>query len=341
MGVTIREVAHEAGVSVATVSRVFNGSGPVKAGTRDRILGIARALRYVPNGSARSLTTSETGTVGVLLPDLYGEFFSELIRGMDQAVRESRRHLLVSSAHDGAEELEAALRTMSGRVDGLVVMSPDLDAEVLEANLPAGLPVVLVNCALESAVFDTITIDNYGGAYAMVRHLIDHGHRRVALLRGAAGNHDAAERLRGYRDALTAEGIAPDPALEFEGEFTERSGYVAAQRMLALPSRPTAVFAANDSMAIGALRALREVGMQVPAEMAVAGFDDVPVAHYVSPTLSSVHVPIHEMGTRSVEFVLRALEAGPGHEPGSLILPTRLVLRESCGHVSAARPSTS
>ena len=332
MGITIREVAEKAGVSVATVSRVFNESGPVKDGTRERIRRIAKELRYIPNGAARSLTTSETHTIGVLLPDLYGEFFSELIRGMDQAVRASRRHLLVSSAHDGIGELEAAMRAMSGRVDGLIVMSPDLDADVLEANLPVGLPVVLVNCALESEVFDTVTIDNRGGAASMVRHLVEHGHRRIALIQGAAGNHDAQERSRGYRDALEAEDIAYDPGLVFDGAFTERSGYEATQEVLRLGARPTALFAANDSMAIGALRAFREAGVRVPDDIAVTGFDDVPVARYVSPALTSVHDSINEMGARSVEWVLRALETGADHVSDTLVLPTRLVLRESCGH---------
>ncbi len=334
MGTTIREVARQAGVSVATVSRVFNESGPVRDGTRDRILNVAKTLRYVPNGAARSLTTSETQTVGVLLPDLYGEFFSELIRGMDQVARASNRHLLVSSAHDGVEELEAAMRAMSGRVDGLIVMSPDLDASVLEANLPVGLPVALVNSVPQSDLFDTITIDNFGGAYAMVQHLVEHAHQRIAHIKGVAGNHDAEERLRGYRAALRDAGLTPDPTLEFAGAFTERSGYDATHRMLASPNRPTAIFAANDSTAIGALRALREAGVRVPEELAVAGFDDVPVARYMSPALSSVHVSISEMGARSVTCLLEALDEGAEHIPITHVLPTRLMLRESCGHSS-------
>ena len=156
MSVTIREVAKKAGVSVATVSRVFNGSGNVKANTRERIVRVAKQLRYVPNSAARSLTTNRTHTLGVLLPDLYGEFFSEVIRGLDQAARHRGYHLLVSSSHNDVSELEAALRAMAGRVDGLVVMSPDIEAESLEANLPARLPVVLMNCALHDEAFNAV-----------------------------------------------------------------------------------------------------------------------------------------------------------------------------------------
>lgn len=328
MGTTIREVARHAGVSVATVSRALNGSGQVRAPTRERVLRAARQLRYVPNGSARSLTTSETRTLGVLLPDLYGEFFSELLRGIDQTARQSRYHTLVSSSHNDVGELEAALRAMSGRVDGLVVMTPALEADLLEANLPAALPVVLVNCPVEGSAFSTIATDNHGGAFAMVEHLRAQGHERVALLRGPEGNHDALERLRGYRDALR--GAEP---IEEAGDFTERSGYEAAQRLLARAPRPTAVFAANDSMAIGALRALREAGLRVPGDVAVAGFDDIPVARYVSPPLSSVHVAINEMGRRAIELLLASI-AEPDREPEAIVLPTRLVLRES----SAAAP---
>jgi LacI family transcriptional regulator len=277
---------------------------------------------------------NQSHTLGVLLPDLYGEFFSEVIRGIDQGARSRGFHLLVSSSHNDVAELEAALRAMSGRVDGLVVMSPDIEAESLEANLPAGLPVVLMNCALDHDGLDRITVDNHGGAYAMVLHLREHGHERIAILRGAEGNYDAVERLRGYRDALADAGCACDPALEYTGDFTERSGYEAVQAVLDTTPRPTALFASNDSMAIGALRALREAGVRVPDEMAVAGFDDIPVARYVSPALSSVHVAIHEMGRKAVEVLLAGLDGSTSNGQAAatfLTLPTRLVLRESCG----------
>lgn len=329
MGTTIREVARHAGVSVATVSRALNGSEQVKARTRERVLRAARQLRYVPNGSARSLTTSETRTLGVLLPDLYGEFFSELLRGIDQTARQSHYHTLVSSSHNGLGELETALRAMSGRVDGLIVMTPAIEADLLEANLPGSLPVVLVNCPVEGSAFSTVATDNYGGALAMVEHLRAQGHERVALIRGPEGNHDASERLRGYRDAM-----GDDAFIEEPGDFTERSGYEATQRLLARDLRPTAIFASNDSMAIGALRALREAGLRVPEDVSVAGFDDIPVARYVSPPLSSVHVAINEMGRRVIELLIARI-AEPSRAPEAAVLPTRLVLRESSGAADA------
>ncbi len=323
MAVTMRDVARHAGVSVATVSRVLNESGPVGDVTRARILQTAGALRYVPNGTARSLTTSTTETIGVLLPNLYGEFYSEVIRGVEGAVRAQRYHTLLSSVHDGPAELVSALRTMVGRVDGLVVMSPDIEADVLRANLPAALPVVLLGSAVTGHA--AVTIDNQAGAAAMVRHLARLGHRRIALVGGAAVNADAQARLAGYRRAVAGDGLDADPALVVQGDFTEQSGYAAGRALLALADRPTAVFAANDSMAIGALRAFREAGLDVPGDVALAGFDDIPVAQFVTPALTSVHVPIHEMGARAVEAVL----AGGGR--ATTTLPTRLVVRESCG----------
>ena len=331
MKVTIRDVAREAGVSVATVSRVLNDSGPVSETTRHRIREIATRLRYVPDSAARSLITRRSTTVGVLLPDLHGEFFSEVIRGIDQTAQRSGYHLLVSGSHNDKGEIEAALRAMRGRVDGLVVMSPDIDSAALVANLPASSPVVLLNCFIDGDGFDSLTIDNFGGAEAMVRHLIAAGHRRIAFIKGAERNYDAAERLRGYRAALADAGLEPDPALELRGDFTESGGHDAALRITRIPQRPTAVFAANDSMAIGALAALRDAGVSVPDDMAVAGFDDIPIARYMSPPLTSVRVQISEMGERAVHMLLRAIGGENQHDKQQEILPTTLVIRESCG----------
>lgn len=328
---TIKDVAREARVSVATVSRVINDSGPVSAETRRRILEVAARLRYVPHGAARSLITSKTSTIGVLLPDLYGEFFSEVIRGMDQAAQRGGYHLLVSGSHDAKDEIEAALRAMRGRVDGLIAMSPHLDAPALVANVPAPLPVVLLNCAVRGNGYDALTIENQHGAYDMARHLLDLGHQRIAMICGAAGNYDAAERLEGYRKALREAGIEPRPEWELPGDFTEAAGFGAIATLLALAERPTAVFAANDAMAIGALSALHETGVRVPEDMAVVGFDDIPLARYMSPPLSSVHVPIAGLGTRAVETLLRAIDEKNEHKRRHQRLETTLVIRRSCG----------
>ncbi|MEO8430002.1 MAG: LacI family DNA-binding transcriptional regulator [Acidobacteriota bacterium] len=337
MSVTIREVAREASVSVATVSRVLNGKGPVRPETERRIRKAAKSLRYIPHGGARSLITRKTSTLGVLMPELYGEFFSELIRGIDVCARRSGYHLLVSSSHSERSETEEMVRAMRGRVDGLVVLSPDVRPSVLRANLPEKFPVVLLNSAGNRLSFDSLNVDNFGGATAMVRHLVRLGHRRIAFIQGPSLNRDASERLRGYREAIGAQaglGMAP---LEIPGDFREESGYEASRKILALKQRPSAIFAANDSMAIGLLCAFQETGVRVPEDFAIAGFDDIPIARYITPPLTSVRVPISDLGARATERLVEAIAAGSDRALFHETLPTTLVVRASCGENGRAR----
>ena len=329
MAVTIKEVAKEAGVSIATVSRVFNDSGPVNDDTRKKIMAVARRLRYTPHGGARSLIMAKTNTLGVLLPDLYGEFFSEVIRGIDQAARRAGYHVLLSSSHNKPAEIATAMKAMRGRVDGVIVMYPDTDASILTSGLSDSMPVVFLNCDVEGDDFVSISVDNYGGAYAMVKHLIEIGHRRIAMIKGAPNNYDAAERLRGYRAALADEGCEWSEGLEQDGDFTEASGFSAAEILLGLKPRPTAIFAANDAAAIGALSAVRQHELHVPTDMAIAGFDDIPMAGYINPPLTSVHVPINELGGRAISRLIEAV-TGRGNGTGRKeLLPTSLVIRDS------------
>ena len=332
---TIKHVAREAGVSVATVSRVMNHSALVAEPTRQVVLEVASRLGYTPHGAARSLITNRTSTLGVLLPDLYGEFFSEVIRGIDQTARRDGYHVIVSSSHSDQHALESMLRSMWGRVDGLILMIPDIRVASIASQLPEGFPVVLMNCAGDTNGHDAISIANYEGAYAMVQHLIAQGHRRIAIIKGAEKNHDAAERLRGYRAALRDAGLQPDAALEAAGDFSETSGYQAAAGLARLSPRPTAVFAFNDAMAVGALSALREAGLRIPDDVAVAGFDDIPMARYVEPPLSSVHVDISALGARAATLLLGAMQQPNGREIRREIVPTELVVRRSCGSRSA------
>ena len=317
---------------------MLNDSGPVSDETRQRIEQVASRLRYAPNGAARSLITRRTHTIGVLLPDLYGEFFSEVIRGIDLVAQRYGYHMLVSSSHSEQQALEAALDAMRGRVDGLIVMSPDLDQRTLRSSLAACPAVVLLNCAASAPGFDAIKIDNVGGASAMTEHLLSLGHGRIAFIAGAARNVDAEERRRGYRAALEAARVERHPLMEIDGDFTESGGYGAAKALARLPAalRPTAIFAANDSMAIGALSALREVGVKVPEEIAVVGFDDIPIAQYTSPPLTSVRVPIIELGERATERLIEGLASDRGRRRGCETLATTLVVRQSCGAPSAA-----
>jgi LacI family transcriptional regulator len=328
--VTIRDVASAAGVSVATVSRVLNGSGSVTGATRQSVQQAVARLAYVPDSAARSLSTRFTQCIGVLLPDLYGEFFSELIRGIDRAVRARGLHLLLSCAHGDAAEVRAAIEAMRGRVDGMLIMSPHIDGKVLAASLPRSMATVLINSPLDGDRYSTINVDNHGGAGAMVRHLVGRGHRRIAHIAGPEHNLDAKSRLAGYLQALaeTLPGCAPQV---LRGDFTEESGYRAGRQLVSLSERPDAVFAANDMMAAGCLFALDEAGIGVPDEIALAGFDDVPIARFVTPPLTTVRIRIAELGELALERLVTAIQAGPGDKVTRQMLRTELIVRNSCG----------
>ena len=331
---TIKDIAREAGVSIATVSRAMNGDAKVRPETSAKIMAIAAKLRFVPSNAARSLITRRTETIGVLLPDLHGEFFSELIRGIDQAARGKHFHLLVSSSHEDESEAAAAIKAMAGRVDGLLVMSPHLNADFLTRNLPLGLPAVLMNTRINDSTYPSFIVDNYGGAFNMMRHLVGQGHRRIAMIAGPEKNFEAQERLRGYRDALKA--FVPDAKEQvWNGDFTEESGWRVGRQVISMRQRPDAIFAANDMMAIGCLSTLTEAGLKVPADIALVGYDDIPTSRFISPPLTTVRVRIAEMGSLAFQCLAATLEDEQVATHDQILLPqtlrTELVIRSSCG----------
>ncbi len=333
---TIHDVAARAGVSVATVSRVLNGKTVVREDTQRLVQEAAKALRYVPNVAARSLSIRRSHTIGIVLPDVHGEFFSEVIRGIDLAARRAGYHILVSGSHSDIGEMLAVLEAMRGRVDGLVLMAPDVAPSQLPEHLTSNIPLVLVNT--NDNTHDAINIDNAGGARSMMGHLIGLGHRRIAFICGPPRNSDARERLRGYRQCMRQLGVAPQ---EEAGDFTEAAGHAAALRILETSPPATAIFAANDAMAVGALAALAEAGLDVPGRMAVTGFDDIPIARYVAPPLTTIRVDIAELGGRAFALLHRTLtrpgggdaltRPGFGDERRRERISTTLIVRRSCG----------
>lgn len=332
--VTIKDVARESDVSIATVSRAINGHGGVTDETRARIVAIAARMRYVPDSAARSLITGRTHTIGVLLPDLHGEFFSEIIRGIDQKARLGKWHLLVTGVHDSADDAAQAIRALRGRVDGLLIMSPHANAAFLEANLNPETPTVLMNTRVSRNTHSAILVDNRGGAHAIMKHLVSMGHRRIAFLTGPEKNFDAVERLQGYRDALR-ELMSGASEQVLQGDFSEDSGYRVGKSLASSGRLPDAVFAANDSMAIGCLFALKEAGLNVPADIALAGFDDIPIARFMSPPLTTVHVTIADLGARALDRLTGEI-ATPGNRHSTETLATELVVRASSGALKSA-----
>jgi len=329
--VTIHDVARMANVSIATVSRVLNGSNPVKGATSTRVLEAIESLGYIPHSGARGLIKKETRTIGALLPDMFGEFFSEVIRGLDQVARNRHYSLLVTCTHGDMESAEAMLRTMHGKVDGLVILSSEMEVHAGMARLLRRTPAVFLSQVaggLEQR-FDSISVDNHGGALSMVRYLIGLGHARIAFIRGPENNTDAQQRLDGYREAMAALPATRECTLEAQGDFGEASGYRAACRLLKAPVRPTAIFAANDDMAIGALAALKDQGLRVPEDISLAGFDDVPIVRYLTPALTSIRAPISDLGARAAERLLTVIESGGAVQPRQQTLEVLLVPRGS------------
>jgi LacI family transcriptional regulator len=323
---TIRDVARRAEVSVASVSRALNGLHNVRGETRERILAAAAELGYVPHAGARSLSLARAHAIGVVLPDLHGEFFSECVRGMDREASRLGYLLLLSNMHDDSEQAALALRTMRGRVDGLLVMAPHIPPEALERALPQALPVVLINSPGAAETRPMVRFDNAAGADAVVRHLVANGYRDIVHIAGPENNLDAQERAAGYRRAMAqhAPGVAPRI---IAGDFHEEAGEAAARMILEGTMPCDAVFAANDMMAIGCLHKLRSAGKSVPGEIAVAGFDDVPLARFLE--LTTVRVRIAEIGARAVARLIDMLD-GKGAGGPELYTP-ELVVRGTSG----------
>jgi LacI family transcriptional regulator len=327
---TIKDVAREAKVSVASVSRVLNGTGGVTPETQKIVREVAARLHYVPDNAARSLITGRTHTVGAVLPDLYGEFYSELIRGIDLAARARGLHLLVSSSHDGVDDAAAAVRAMRGRVDGMLILSEYVDTAFLDANLPDSLPAVLLNSAVKSARYPVLNIDNRAGAGAMVKHLVEAGHKHIAFITGPKTNFDAQQRDKGYRAAMAK--YAPDVPLSIvAGDFSEESGYRAGKELLAQKVRPEAVFAANDMMAVGCMLAFKEASVAVPDDIALAGFDDILIARYVTPPLSTVQVRIADLGRIALERLAALINPSDDTPVSVQTLGCDVVVRHTSG----------
>jgi len=329
---TIRDVAREASVSVASVSRVMNGHDNVRPALRQRVEDAATALGYVPHAGARNLSMARANAIGVVLPDIHGEFFSELLRGMDREASAKGFQLLLSNIHADPVHAVATLKTMRGRVDGLVVMAPHIDADLLMAELPPGLPVVLINCADHPGRRAELRIDNVAAAGAVVDHLVASGRTRIVHLAGPQDNVDARDRCEGYRAAVARHQL---PARVIDGDFMEEAGSAAADTLIARRDGADALFAANDMMAIGALIALRRGGIDVPRDIAIVGFDDIPLARLISPALTTMRVDIMTMGERALTRLVALIDGGSDDAMESTV--PHLIIRETSDPITIKR----
>ncbi|MGW4806829.1 LacI family DNA-binding transcriptional regulator [Kitasatospora sp. NPDC004272] len=322
------DVAKLAGVSHQTVSRVLNGAPHVRPGTRDRVLAAIRELDYRPNSAARALVTRRSQTLGVVSFEstLYGP--ASMLDGIERAARSAGYFVSVASlrALDSRSVQEAVDRLRDQGVEGVVVVAPQTSAVSAVAKLSSSVPVVAVGSGARSSI-PTVTVDNRSGAEAATRQLLDLGHRTVHHLAGPPGWLESQDRQEGWRLALAAAG-ARVPAVVV-GDWSARSGYEAGQRISRLDD-VTAVFCANDHMALGLLRALHETGRPVPGDLSVVGFDDIPEAAYFIPPLTTVRQDFGELGRRALELLVAEL-GGTGHPVTRVQIAPELVLRRSTG----------
>ena len=320
---TIRDVARRAQVSVASVSRVLNRLENVSDATRARVADAVRELGYVPHAGARSLSLARTNAIGVVLPDFHGEFFSEIVRGMDREASRRGYMLLLSNVHAGSEQSENTLRAMRGRVDGLIILAPHLTEDELAGAVPNGTPTVLINTRGDAGGHPGVRLDNAAGVEAVADHLASMGRKKIVHIAGAAGNIDAIERADAFRDAIEKR----DLSLQIvQGDFTEESGEDAIEALLKSGQTFDAIFAGNDMMASGALQALNRAGVDVPVEVAVVGFDDIPLARHLG--LTTVQVHIAELGERALDRLVSILE-GEEDRGGQELHKPELVIRST------------
>lgn len=326
--VTIRDVAREAGVSTSTVSRVINGASGVRADKVRRVRDAVRRLSYQPNPVARDLPRrAAVHTVGVLVPQLADEFTGAVVTGIEQTLRENGLHMLCSLSHADPKDEEVAVGIFfERRVSGLILVTPALhDTSLLEFR-DRRVPLVLVNRRLPELAAHCIHVDNREGSSLATRHLLELGHRDIVHIAGPLQRQDARERLEGFFSALTTAGIERDEARVLESDYTAEGGERAMLHLLERRNA-TAVVAANDLIAAGALVALRRKGLHVPRDVSIVGFDDRSVARLLSPALTTVRYPMHEVGRRAADHLVETI-SGASPSPLPLLVP-ELVQRAS------------
>lgn len=328
--ITIKEVARRAGVATMTVSRVLNRSGYVSDDARTRVEQAVDELGYMPNQLARGLRSKKTGTIALVVTDITNPFFTTVARGVEDAASDDSNLVLFCNTDEREDEEQRYMRLLiEKRVDGILMVPAESGREALRFARAQGVPLVVLDRAVQDPSFDVVRCDCASGTAALAHLLVKSGHRRFAILAGHSGVSTSLERIEAFTQAVNAD-LGPTKIDVFYGEFTVASGYENAQAALALEPRPTAIFAVNNFLSIGALAALRDRGMKVPEDIALVGFDDLPPSMVVAPFLTVVSQPAYEMGHEAVRMLFRRIE-NPAAEPQHLLLPTELIVRASSG----------
>jgi LacI family transcriptional regulator len=323
---TLVDVAREAGVSPSTVSRILNGTAQVSDDKRKAVEDVIERLGFTRNMMARGLKLGRTHTLGVVMPEVTSSFWEMSLRGIEDRLRGSGYIPMLMSGHwDAEQEAQRVELLVQRQVDGIILLSGRLGVERIK-RFASQRPIAVFGRVLEADNVIGVCLDNRGGAQEAATHLIDLGHRQIVFIAGIPEHRDAIDRMTGYRDALEAAGIPFDRKLVVQGDFTETGGFLAMNRMIDSGQAFTAVFAANDQTAFGARLALYRRGIRLPDDVSLVGFDDLPVARYATPPLTTVHQPVYEMGTMLVDAIFDLIEGRPSH----LEVPRmQLVIRES------------
>ncbi|WP_393098783.1 LacI family DNA-binding transcriptional regulator [Streptomyces sp. LN325] len=332
---SIKDVAAEAGVSVATVSRVLNDHPSVSPDARTRVLAAVQRLGYRPNAVARSLRTDQTRTLGLVISDVLNPYFTELARSVEEEARALGYSVIIGNADERPEIEDHHVRTLlDRRIDGLLVSPTDGGSPAMLDAARAGTPMVFVDRWIAGVDVPVVRADGRTAVRDLVAHLHGLGHRRLAIITGPAATTTGSERVEAFREALATHGIALPDAYIGQGDFQAESGRRATERFLALPEPPEVVFAADNLMALGALDAVRARGLRVPEDIALAAFDDIPWFVHTDPPITAIAQPTGELGRAAVRALVDRIEGRP---PQSVTLPARLVVRRSCGEPPPVR----
>jgi LacI family transcriptional regulator len=326
---TIREVAEHAGVSYATVSHVINNTRLVTQETRARVLEAMATLNYRPNALARSLRQGKTNTIGLVLPDSANPFFAEISRSIeDEAFKQGYSVFLCNTELDTQRELFYVDVLSKKQVDGIIFVAAGDQADSLDFLVQRNMPVVMIDRNVPNVEVDAVLTDNELGGLLATRHLLALGHTHIACIGGPSSITPSAERIIGYRRALEEAGLPYDESLVLRGDYHPQSGMEITHSLLKMNPRPTAVFALNDLMALGALRAAAEAGCSVPKDLAVVGYDDLDIARFANPPLTTIAQPKKEVGVQAVNILVDRMSR-KNRPPSRIVLPPELIVRRS------------
>ncbi|MCJ7552820.1 MAG: LacI family transcriptional regulator [Ignavibacteriaceae bacterium] len=332
MSSTIKEIAQKANVSIATVSRALNDDPKVTEETRKKILAVSKELHYKPNLVARNFVKKTSYAIGLILPDISDEFFTDIIRGVDEITYKKGYYTMVASSHKYrtlADSITAFSET--GLVGGVILLISSMTEELINIIKHSKIPIVIIGGGKDEHKFDTVAIDNYLGAFNATEYLIKKKRfKKIAHITGPAENYDAFLRKKGFIDACRKNGLSINKSFIIDGNYTIDSGYHGFIQLYGLPEKPQAIFAANDMMALGCYDAANYFNVKIPDDIGLIGFDDIFISKYLNPGLTTVRVQIEEVGKAAATLLIERLNNSNGKAHSLIKIPTELIIRNSC-----------